>query len=145
MIKDLIYGFNIDKGVKAGIWAGIVNGIIFLLFIYVILGIKELPIGLLSFGYLIFDIIAFAFEGAILGLIYAVLDNFVSLKKSLGKAIILSMLLWFLVKFIPFRLIMMARPMILVETILRYLLMGILISKFWDYFIPLSRYEKKYE
>ena len=128
---------DFKKGAKVGIVSGIVNGVIFSI-IYTILGIKELPIGLPSFGYLIISIIFYVINGVIFGLIYGFLYKYLPTKNNVKKGITLSILGWIVVRLIPFRSMMIENPLIIVESLLPFLFLGILFGVFWNY---LSRSE----
>ena len=123
---------DVEKGVKVGIVAGIVNGIIFSI-IYMILGIKEFPIALMSFGYLVTSLIIYVVNGAIFGLIYDFLYDYIPTKTNIKKGIILSIIGWVLVRFMPFRSLMIERPLIIVQSLSSFLLLGVLVGMFWNY------------
>jgi hypothetical protein len=124
---------DVEKGVKAGIASGIVNGIVFSI-IYMILGIKEFPIAIMSFGYFIMSIIFYVFNGAIFGLIYDFLYDYVPIKSNIKKGLILSILGWFLLRFIPFQSLMLEKPSIIVESLVSFIFLGVVVGMFWNYF-----------
>lgn len=125
-------GIDVEKGVKAGIAAGIVNGIIFSI-IYMILGIKEFPIAIMSFGYFITSIILYVFNGAIFGLIYDFLYDFIPVRSNIKKGITLSILGWILLRFTPFYSLMIENPLIIVESLVPFLFLGVFVGMFWNY------------
>ncbi len=130
IVEDLISGIIAEKGVRVGLLAGLVNGFIFF-FIYLLFGIKGVPIGLFSLAREIFFISFFMLEGAIFGLLYGILYDFIPMKTDFFKAITLSLIFWFVVKIIPFNPILIENPIIIIETLARYLLKGTLVSMFW--------------
>ncbi len=131
IVEDLISGIIAEKGVRVGALAGFVNALIFL-FIYLIVGIKIMPIGIFSFLREILFISFFVIEGAIFGLLFGILYDFIPIKSNFYKAILLSFVFWFIVKIIPFDPILLEMPLIAVETLAHYLLKGTLVSIFWD-------------
>ena len=130
ILEDIITGILAEKGVRVGLTAGLVNGLIFF-FLYLLLGVKVLPIGLLSFAREIFFISFFMVEGAIFGLLFGILYDIIPIKSNFYKAITLSLTFWFIVKIVPYNPIMFEKPLVLVETLVRYLLKGTLVSVFW--------------
>lgn len=127
-----LIGIDVEKGTKAGIAAGIVNGILFSI-IYMTLGIKEFPIAIMSFGYFIMSIIFYIFNGAIFGLIYDFLYNYIPIKSNIKKGIILSILGWILLRFMPFYSLMIEKPLIIVDSLIPFLFLGMLVGMFWNY------------
>jgi len=123
---------DVEKGVKAGIGSGIVNGVVFSI-IYTILGIKELPITTVSFGYLIMSIIFYVFNGVMFGLIYDFLYDYLPAKSNVKKGVILSTLGWILVRLVPFHSMMIENPLIIIESLIPFLFLGLLIGVFWNY------------
>jgi len=132
-LKELIGGLLAEKGFKAGLLAGLINGIFFL-FVYLIIGEKLFPVGVFSFAREIFFVLMFVLEGALIGLIYGILYDFIPFERALSKAILFCLAVWFLIKFLPFYSLMFENPIILVDTLARYLLKGTFISIFWNLF-----------
>ncbi len=123
---------DVEKGVKAGIASGIVNGIIFSI-IYMILGIKEFPIAVMSFGYLIMSIIFYVFNGAIFGLIYDFIYDYIPIKSNIKKGMVVSIFGWVLLRFTPFHSLMLEKPLIIVESLISFLFLGAFVGIFWNY------------
>lgn len=130
ILEDIVTGIIAEKGVRVGLLVGLLNGVIFF-FLYLVLGVKVLPIGLFSLAREIFFISFFMVEGAIFGLLYGILYDIIPIKSNFYKAITLSLAFWFIVKVVPYNPLMFEKPLILVETLVRYLLKGTLISVFW--------------
>ena len=130
ILEDIVEGIIAEKGFKAGILAGLFNGLIFF-FIYLLIGFKVMPIGIFSLLREIFFISIFMVEGAIFGLIFGIFYEIIPIERSLYKAILLSLSFWFLVKLLP-NLIILQSPFLFIETFARYLLKGILLSIFWE-------------
>ena len=133
ILKDVAFGLLAERGVKAGILGGLLNSFFFLL-VYLFVGVKELPIGFFSFSEALLFIIVHIVESAVFGLVFSVFYNFIPAKKGFHKAILLSIIFWFLFKLIPFFSLSTANPLIIVETMIRFLLMGTLVYIFWNMF-----------
>jgi hypothetical protein len=132
-LKELISGLLAERGVKAGIIGGLINGFFFLL-IYLLAGVKELPIGILSFSVALLFIITHVIEAAVFGLVFSISYNFIPVEKGFYKSIILSLIFWFFLKLVPYFSLITTNPLLIVETVIRFLLMGILVYIIWDYF-----------
>ena len=125
-VKEFAFGLLAERGVKAGIFAGLVNGIFFLL-IYLFAGVKELPIGIFSYSVAFLFIITHIVKAAVFGLILSLFYTFLPAEKMFNKIILLSLVFWFLLKLIPYFSFLTSNPLIIIETIARYLLMGVLV------------------
>jgi hypothetical protein len=132
-LKVLASWLIAERGVKAGVLGGLVNGFFFLS-IYLFAGVKEFPIGIFSFSEALLFIITHIAESAAFGLVFSVFYNFIPFKKGFHKAIMLSLVFWFLLKLVPFFSLLTTDFLILIETAVRYLLMGILVYIFWNMF-----------
>ncbi|MFH0929468.1 MAG: hypothetical protein V1818_03900 [Candidatus Aenigmatarchaeota archaeon] len=130
-LKDLATGLIAERGVKAGILGGLVNGFFFLL-VYLFAGVKELPIGIFSFSVAFLFIITHIIEAAVFGLVFSVFYIFIPVEKGFHKAILLSLVFWFLLKLIPFFSLLTTNPLIAIETVIRYIFMGVLVYIFWN-------------
>ena len=129
-LKDVASGLLAERGVKAGILGGLVNSFFFLL-VYLSAGVKELPIGIFSFSEALLFIIIHIVESAVFGLVFSIFYNFIPVEKGFHKTVLLSLVFWFLLKFIPFFSLLTTNYLILIETVARYLLMGTLVYIFW--------------
>ena len=133
MVKDFVSGLIAERGVKAGMLAGLVNGIFFLV-IYLLAGVKELPIGIFSFSIAVAFIITHVVEATVFGLVVGLFYTFLPPKRMFNKIILLSLLFWFLLKFVPYFSFLISNPLVIIETMVNYLLMGSLVYIFWDMF-----------
>ena len=131
-LKDLISGLLAERGTKAGIFGGLVNGLFFLM-IYLFAGVKELPIGILSFSVAFIFIITHIVETVVFGLVFSISYNYIPFEKGLHKAILLSLVFWFFMKLIPYFSLLTTNPLIVIETLVRFILMGVLVYIFWEY------------
>jgi hypothetical protein len=133
ILKDVAIWLLAERGVKAGVLGGLINGLLFLS-IYLFVGVKELPIGIFSFSDTLIFVIMHILESAVFGVAFSLFYNFIPAKKGFYKAILLSVIFWFLLKLIPSFSLLTTNYLVFIETLARYLLMGSLVYIFWDTF-----------
>lgn len=139
------------RGMKAGIVSGFISFIIG--FFMQIPGLLmyyndyyydlnfEYFLPLMIFGSFIVAILMGIIGGLIIGLIYAYFYDRLPTKKSRGKALILSLIIWFIFAFIPYLIVetmeivyVVYNATLFIAEFIQYCILGLLLGTFWDKF-----------
>lgn len=96
---------------------------------------------LMIFGSFIVAILMGIIGGLIIGLIYAYFYDRLPTKKSRGKALILSLIIWFIFAFIPYLIVetmeivyVVYNATLFIAEFIQYCILGLLLGTFWDKF-----------